>query len=215
MKKSGISLMRSSCRRMSTRLLVDLLLAKRPLLAVLGQQPEDCDRLRGEGFEDGSTGGIRLEGGQSPIRARPGSRTPRQRADRGLRLYYGLPLCRVSPFCLRTKIQADGATMRRKRGSPVWDRCVPQQGSDGGEKVIIYLFELIGHCSFIETTYKDKTATGVIHNSTIGLVHRRHTVSKGSKSLWKNSDETILWNYRFTKLLQNAAGPRLIRLTVE
>ena len=71
--------------------------------SVLGQQPEDSDGLRGEGFEDGGTGGICLQGSQPPIRTGPG-----QRADSGFCLHHGVSMRCLPPVRLRAKIQTDG-----------------------------------------------------------------------------------------------------------
>ena len=76
--------------------------------SVLGQQPEDSDGLRGEGFEDGGTGGICLQGSQPPIRTGPGTWPPGQRADSGFCLHHGVSMRCLSPVRLRAKIQADG-----------------------------------------------------------------------------------------------------------
>lgn len=90
--------------------------------AVLGQQPEDGDGLRGEGFEDRGPSGIRLQGSQPPIRTGPGTWPPGQRADRGFCLYHGVSLCRLSSLRLRAEIQADGEEMRGERRPSVWYR---------------------------------------------------------------------------------------------
>lgn len=118
--------------------------------SVLGQQPEDGDGLRREGFEDRSPGGIRLQGSQPPIRTGPGTWPPGQRADRGFCLYHGVSLCRLSPVRLRAEIQADGEEMRREWRSPVWYRGVSQQRSDGDEEVIVLLVFLFVSFIFSE-----------------------------------------------------------------